>query len=64
MAAQKGVRRPDYELELSDSEGYVGRICVAHDKVDEPLVWAMLQGILDSYIGSRFAEAEPDDMDD
>ena len=60
MATSKG-RRPDYELELTDSTGYVGRICVADDRADDPVVWAMLQGILDSYIGAKFAE--PDDME-
>ena len=59
--ASKGVRRPDRELELSDNFGYVGRICVADDRADDPVAWVMLQGILDSYIGAKFAE--PDDME-
>jgi hypothetical protein len=62
MATDKG-RRPDYEIELSDSDGYVGRICVANDKMDNPVAWSMLQGILDSYIGSRFNDATESEDD-
>lgn len=64
MAAQKGVRRPDYELEVSDSESYWGRICISDEYRDSPVVWKTLQGALDYYIASRFPCAEVDSEDD
>lgn len=52
--AKSGVRRPDFELELTDSLGYIGRVCVANDRRDDPAAWSMLWGILEAYIDRRF----------
>lgn len=58
--AKSGVRRPDFELELTDSEGYIGRICVADDRRDEPAAWSMLCAILEAYIDRTFERSDVD----
>ena len=54
MATKKGVRRPDYEIEISDSDGYIGRVCIANDKMDDAVAWSMLYGVIGNYIDAKF----------
>lgn len=62
--AKSSVRRPDFELELTDSEGYIGRVCVADDHRDNPVAWSMLWGVLEAYIDRTFDKDRTPDCED